>query len=135
MRRGSSPPYDEEFGIHMDTQKPNRPRFNRKKVKRAFVIAKGFIDYIRDPAAGRKWAPFNGQARRREIFDALRGQNFAAILETGTYLGTTTQYFAETELPVISIEGNSRRYGFVKARFLRFRNVSLRLGDSRAQLH
>jgi hypothetical protein len=107
---------------------------NRQSLKRAINIVGGFIDYVRDPAAGSKWTPFNGQARRREIFDALTALNFAAIIETGTYLGTTTQCFAETGLPVFSVEGHPRRYGFVKARFLRFRNVSLRLGDTRLQL-
>jgi hypothetical protein len=76
----------------------------------------------------------NGQACRRQIFEALTQLNFAAIIETGTHVGTTTEYFAETGLPVISIEGNPRRYGFAKARLRRFRNVSLRLGDSRPHL-
>ena len=107
---------------------------NRQSMKRANSIVGGFIDYIRNSAQGTKWTPFNGQARRREIFDALTALNFAAIIETGTYLGTTTQCFAETGLPVFSVEGHARRYGFVKARFLRFRNVSLRLGDTRLQL-
>jgi hypothetical protein len=107
---------------------------NRNSTKRAFNIVGGFIDYIRDSSRGRKWSPFNGQAKRRQIFDALSAQHFAAIVETGTYLGTTTQYFAETGLPVFSVEGHARRYGFVKARFLRFRNVSLSLGDTRSQL-
>jgi hypothetical protein len=107
---------------------------NKQSAKRFISIAGGVMDYVRDPGAGTKWTAFNGQARRREIFEALAGLDFAAIIETGTYLGTTTQCFAETGLPVFSIEGHARRYGFVKARFLRFRNVSLRLGDTRLQL-
>src|SRR5258706_11214039 len=120
----------------LDLNGPMHPMlgFNGNSMNRMLKIAGGFIDYIRDSAPGRKWSPFNGQTRRREIFDALKAQDFAAIIETGTYLGTTTQYFAETGLPVFSIEGYPRRYGFVKARFLCFRNVSLRLGDTRSQL-
>ncbi len=107
---------------------------NNKSIKQTLNICGGFIDYFRDPARGTKWSPFNGQARRRQIFDALTGLKFTAIIETGTYLGTTTQHFAETGLPVFSVEGNARRFGFVKARFLRYRNVSIRLGDTRSQL-
>jgi hypothetical protein len=110
------------------------PGINRNSLKRCLNIAGGFLDYVRDPTPGSKWSPFNGQTRRRQIFEALARQDFAAIIETGTYLGTTTQHFAETGLPVFSIEGHARRYGFVKARFFRFRNVSLRLGDTRSQL-
>jgi hypothetical protein len=108
--------------------------FSGKSITRTLNIVGGYIDYIRDSTSRRKWSPFNGQIRRRDIFDALRAQNFAAIIETGAHLGTTTQYFGETSLPVFSLEGNPRRYGFAKARLLRFRNVSLRLGDTRSQL-
>jgi len=105
-----------------------------RSIKRAYNIARGCIDYIRGATIGKKLRPFNGQTCRRQIFDALKSQNFAAIIETGTHLGATTQYFAETGLPLISVEGHPRRYGYVKMRFRRLRNVSLRLGDSRYHL-
>jgi hypothetical protein len=106
---------------------------NKIAIQRTFNIVGGFVDYFQKPQ-WTKIKPFNGQVRRRQIFDALTGLNFVAIIETGTHLGATTQYFAETRLPVFTVEGHPRRYGFVKARFFRFRNVSLRRGDSRNQL-
>ncbi|HET7085336.1 MAG TPA: hypothetical protein VFI23_11235 [Rhizomicrobium sp.] len=104
-------------------------------MNRTFNVAAGFVDYARGPGRWAKLTPFNGQACRRQIFEALRQLNFAAIIETGTHVGTTAEYFAQTGLPVFSVEGNPRRYGFAKARLRRFKNLSLRLGDSRLQLH
>jgi hypothetical protein len=40
-----------------------------------------------------------------------------AIVETGTFLGVTTELLSETGLPVFSIELHPRNYGFVRARF------------------
>jgi hypothetical protein len=57
-----------------------------------------------------------------------------AILETGTWLGTTTEYFATTQLPTYSVEHDRRAYGFAKTRLWRRRNVRLKRGDSRAAL-
>jgi hypothetical protein len=79
--------------------------------------------------------PFNGQRSRRELFQSLIAK-FApiAIIETGTHLGTTTEFLATTGLPVFSVEGNRRNYGFAWARLWRHRNVHLLCGDSRAAL-
>lgn len=107
----------------------------KRSVKRSRLMAAGFIHYYRDASPGGGWGgPFNGQAFRCRIFNALLGMDFAAILETGSYLGTTTEYFAATGLPVFTVEGHPKCYGFVRARFLRKRNVSPYLGDSRFHL-
>ena len=107
----------------------------KRSVRRSRLMAAGFIHYYRDASPSGVWGgPFNGQVFRRRIFDALRDMNFAAILETGTYLGTSTEYFEATGLPVFTVEGNPKCYGFVRARFLRSSNVSPHLGDSRVQL-
>jgi hypothetical protein len=58
-----------------------------------------------------------------------------AIVETGTYLGTTTEFLAQTGLPVFTIEKHPRYYGFVRARFWRKRRITLLHGDSRSVLH
>lgn len=55
-------------------------------------------------------------------------------METGTYLGTTTEFLAAAGCPVFSIEGQARNHGFARARLRRHGNVTLRLGDSREQL-
>ena len=57
-----------------------------------------------------------------------------AIIETGTYLGTTTEFMATTGLPIYTIERHPRQYGFARARLWWKRNVKLRHGDSRAEL-
>jgi hypothetical protein len=97
---------------------------------------KGWIDYYRVPERRSEWGgPFNGQAGRRQIFEALltaiRPQ---LILETGTCLGSTTELFAQTGLPVVTIENYPRNYGFAHARLRRLRNVQLRFGDSRVEI-
>jgi hypothetical protein len=107
----------------------------KRSIRRSRLIAAGFLRYYRDASPGGGWGgPFNGQTFRRKIFDALLKMDFAAILETGTYLGTTTEYFAATGLPVFTVEGHPKCYGFVRARFLRSPNVSPSLGDSRFHL-
>jgi hypothetical protein len=84
----------------------------KRSVRRSRLMAAGFIHYYRDaPPSGVWGGPFNGQVFRRRIFDALRDMNFAAILETGTYLGTSAEYFEATGLPVFTVEGNPKCCG------------------------
>jgi hypothetical protein len=96
----------------------------------------GAIDHARHPDRAAAWGgPFNGQPFRQSLFRALiRQLEPAAIVETGTYFGTTTEFLAETGLPVFSIEAHPRRYGFSRARLWRRRNITLLHGDSRAVL-
>jgi hypothetical protein len=95
----------------------------------------GIIDYIRTPDHGAGWGPFNGQTARQALFvDIVAKTRPAAIVETGTFLGATTELMAQSGLPVFTIELNPRNYGFVRARFWRRRNVQLLHGDSRTGL-
>jgi hypothetical protein len=96
----------------------------------------GTIDYFRFPGRRPGWGgPFNGQPLRCELFAALTAHvRPYAIVETGTYLGTTTEFLAETGLPVYTVEAHPRNYGFARARLWRRRNVTLFHGDSRAVL-
>lgn len=98
--------------------------------------SKGWIDYYRFPERRASWGgPFNGQSGRQAIFDAIINlQKPTLLIETGTYLGTTTEMLAATGATVVTIEGRQRNYGFARARLRRFRNVQVRLGDSRQQL-
>ena len=97
---------------------------------------KGRIDFYRFPERGASWGgPFNGQFGRREIFEAIiRTAQPRLILETGTYRGTTTELFAKTTIPVVTIESDRRNYGFARTRLRGCRNVDVRLGDSRHEL-
>ena len=96
----------------------------------------GHIDYYRDPGRGEAWGgPFNGQKARTALFRALMERTSpVAIVETGTYLGTTTKFFAECGVPVFSVESHPRVYGFARARLRNRHNVTLLSGDSREAL-
>ena len=96
----------------------------------------GMLDYIKSPDRGAGWGPFNGQTARQALFiDLLAKTGPHAIVETGTFLGTTTEFMSQTGLPVFTIEAHPRHYGFAHARFWRKRNVKLLYGDSRTGLH
>jgi hypothetical protein len=93
------------------------------------------IDYIRSPDRGAGWGPFNGQTARQALFvDIIAKVQPYAIVETGTFLGATTELISETGLPVFTIELLPRNYGFALARFWRRQNVKLLRGDSRTAL-
>jgi hypothetical protein len=95
----------------------------------------GMIDYIRSPDRGAGWGPFNGQTARQALFvDIIANAQPYAIVETGTFLGATTELMSQTGLPVFTIELDPRNYGFARARFWRRRNVQLFHGDSRTTL-
>jgi predicted O-methyltransferase YrrM len=98
--------------------------------------AMGMMDYYRYPERKNAWGgPFNGQVYRRQLFELILSTvRPALILETGTYLGTTTEFMAGVGLPVYTIEGHPRNCGFARARLWQRRNVTVRSGDSRAEL-
>ena len=99
-------------------------------------VVLGAIDFVRFPELGEAWGgPFNGQSSRMELFRSLvECLSPVAIVETGTYLGTTTEFLAEFGVPVFTIEGHLRNYGFARARLWWRRNVMLCRGDSREEL-
>ena len=96
----------------------------------------GMLDYWRFPSRRAGWGgAFNGQRRRQELFAALVEKiRPGVIVETGTYLGTTTEFMAEAGVPIYSVESNPRYYGFARARLWRKRHVTIRHDDSRKAL-
>ncbi|MGH9878161.1 MAG: hypothetical protein ACRD5H_11020 [Nitrososphaerales archaeon] len=97
----------------------------------------GRLDFFRHPERQYSWGgPFNGQKfRRRIVFDLLFAFPIKAVVETGTFRGTTTALFAATSLPVYSAEIHPRYFSYAKTRFLFNRhNVHLYHGDSRSFL-
>jgi hypothetical protein len=76
--------------------------------------------------------PFNGQAYRCLLFAALVERlRPAAIVETGTYLGTTTEWMAAFQVPVFTCESSEENFGFARTRLSAVRNVTVALCDSR----
>src|SRR5690349_17093326 len=96
----------------------------------------GELDFIRNPNRGVAWGgPFNGQPIRKQLFhELMRLVPPVAIVETGTFLGTTTELLAETGLPVFTVESFPRNYGFARARLKARQNVKLLRDDSRHAL-
>ena len=97
----------------------------------------GMIDYLRCPGRKEVWGgPFNGQPMRQALFrEIVSTVRPCAIVETGTYLGTTTEFMAQMGLPVYTIELGARKFGFVRARFWRSHNITVLCRDSRTGLH
>lgn len=78
------------------------------------------------------WAlPMNSQASRTELTRQLMAQcKIARVIETGTFLGTTTEFFAASGLPVITAEFNPKAAAQARQRLAKYKNVDLREGDS-----
>jgi hypothetical protein len=76
---------------------------------------------------------FNGQQFRIRIFkDLIEAIQFKAIIETGTCLGNTTGFMAETsKLPVYSSECDPRFHALAKKRLTGYSAITLELADSR----
>lgn len=94
----------------------------------------GALEYWLRPGKKKAWGgPFNGQVQRLRIFEALsQSIAFRAIVETGTFRGTTTSLFAKCGVPVYSVEASPRYHAYARLRLSRMRErVTLSLGDSR----
>lgn len=78
------------------------------------------------------WAkPMNCQAVRLELVRRLFADcRIARVVETGTFLGTTTEFFAQFGLPVVTAEHNPDVAARASERLRKFGNVDLRICDS-----
>lgn len=96
----------------------------------------GRLDLLR-PSYWASWGgPLNGQVRRREIVRELaREVTFDRVVETGTYRGTSTEFFSAVfGVPVATVEASVRHFTYSSRRLAVQRDVSVELGDSRAFL-
>ena len=96
----------------------------------------GAYSYRRYPGSGRAWGgAMNGQRYRcllvAELIDKLSP---VAIVETGTYLGMTTEWLASFQLPIYSCEAIAHNFGFARERLNMASNVHLLHADSRRAL-
>ncbi len=119
-------------------------RFNTQKKMNIKTVVKnlagpkllGIFDYFSKPEYKNIWGgAFNGQAFRCAIFEELcETISFNVIIETGTFRGNTTAFVANKQLPVYTVESDSRNYGYVLARFLFKPRIHTIHNDSRAFL-
>ncbi len=94
----------------------------------------GITDYYRFPHLRASWGgALNGQNHRRQMVETfIRRLPIDAVVETGTYRGTTTSYLAKlTPLPIYTVEFSRRFQGFCWLALRRFTNVHRVNGDSR----
>ncbi|CAM2954213.1 hypothetical protein [Skermania piniformis] len=98
--------------------------------------ARGYSSYYVNRRVRSAWGgPFNGQEGRRAIFATLLDVVKPDLLvETGTFLATTTRFLARSGVDVVTVEGSAEYFGFAQASLLRCRNVESRFGDSRSVL-
>jgi predicted O-methyltransferase YrrM len=96
----------------------------------------GMLDYYRFPSWRAPGKAFNDQRVRQQIFvEMLNHSHPEALVETGTFHGTTTEFMASiTPIPLFSVEYANRNYVFAKIRLRRFSNIELHCGDSRDYL-
>jgi hypothetical protein len=100
------------------------------------ALVEGIRRDLNDPQARQGFrGPLNGQIIRQKIFTGLdKLFRFDAFVETGSYLGTTTEMFATYERPVFSCENQPSYFYRAAARCAPFKGVTLTLEDSRTFL-
>jgi len=78
------------------------------------------------------WAlPMNCQAVRTEVVRRLIAEcKIARIVETGTYIGTTTEFFAQFGVPVVTVEVAPDLARRSSVRLGKWKNVEVRVDDS-----
>lgn len=89
------------------------------------------------PSLDSPWGgPLNGQVGRRKVVrDLASAVRFDRILETGTFRGTTTEFFSHVfGLPIDTVEISRRYHAYSCWRLRNCHDVTLHLGDSRAFL-
>ena len=94
----------------------------------------GIIDYYRYPRLKASWGgALNGQKHRQQMVETfIRQLPLDAIVETGTYRGTTTSYLAKlTSLPIYTVEFSLRFQAYGRLALRRFKNIHRASGDSR----
>lgn len=97
----------------------------------------GLLDWHLLPSTRNGFSgPFNGQIGRIEIFrQVMACVRFNAIVETGTFRGTTTEFLHDvSSLPVYTVEATPRLFYYSKRRFRHVSGIHPEFGDSRTFL-
>lgn len=91
----------------------------------------GRLDYFLNRKSADAWGPLNGQQVRQSVYaEIVKRVGFQTIVETGTYRGTTTAYFAKTGLPVYTVEIHPRCFAYSALRFRNHESVRVYEGNS-----
>jgi hypothetical protein len=116
------------------------PNFGARQVQAEVSVAqqtlqsiRGLVDYwSRDSAKFYPWGfAMNGQTARLEATrQMMHGLGIKRVVETGTYRGTTAEWFGQFGVPVETVEANQRYYMFSKTRLARFDNIEVIKGSS-----
>jgi hypothetical protein len=121
--------YTDISNLRQSAMNAARMKDLRKRVRKL----KGLADYAsRDHRKFYPWGfAMNGQTSRLEaVRQIIYASGITRIVETGTFRGTTTEWFAQFGLPVETVEADERFFSFSKARLSKFRNVELYLDSS-----
>jgi len=100
----------------------------------ALALGLASVDYwLRPSLRGLYGGPFNDQRERARICEQFAALGHVqAVVETGTYRGTTTLFLARVfGVPVHSVEIDPRYHYYARLRTRGFANIRLSLGDSR----
>lgn len=106
-------------------------------LRQAPESVQGALAYFYKPELRSSWGgPLNGQSHRQLVVQEIfRFFNPEYVLETGTFRGTTTEFFSTiTNAKILSVESSAYLFGYAKARFWLNQKVTLFKGDSRAFL-
>jgi hypothetical protein len=93
----------------------------------------GALEYFLRPELRKAWGgPFNGQSLREASVREILGKlSITAVVETGTFRGTTTEWFAANQSgPVYTFEKDLRFHRYSQLRLRNRGNVRVILGDS-----
>lgn len=97
----------------------------------------GIFEYYVDPSLKEHWGgAFNGQKFRQQIFlELIQNIQFKAIIEKGTFRGSSTSFMqSTTNLPVYTVECHPRYYNYSRTRFKKNSMIKLSLNDTRSFL-
>lgn len=117
--------------LHLIPHPPLYARIRAAVRRRVPPRVAGMIDLLRPSVSQGFGGPFNGQERRieavRDIFSCVP---FEAVIETGTFRGTTTRFLrALSDAPVATVEADPRYFHYARLRLL-FSGVRVIHGDS-----
>jgi len=88
------------------------------------------------PPGRADFGPLNAQRGRQQLMRSLiQAVEPTAIIETGTYLGRTTEWFAQHYGgPIFTVEADEELFAWTEPRLRTIPQITARLGDSRTAL-